>query len=421
MVKGISIFCCLFLLLSFFRVQKISAASSIVINELMPHPASGADWIELYNPTGLPVDLAGWQLKDSAASAMKTLSGTLAGDGYFVVDLGTRLNNGGDTVALVDSSNQTVDSYTYTSDPGLDKTLGRSPNGSGGFGIVSSATKGAANSSGQPAQTSQPSSTPTQTPTSQASPQVSATPVLATNIHLSEFLPNPATGEQEWVELYNADTSEAFIGGLKIDDADGGSSPYTIPSEGNTAFIPPLSYKVIILASSKFNNSGDMVRLLMPDGSVIEEIHYDKTDQNTSWAKDAQGIWRKTTLVTPGNANSFSDTSQATSQSVATASPLSQPTSSKASGVVLAATDAKTTNGLTIAGSIPEQTINETLPVLALAQTSVSPIASRVSVAGVRTSQLSLKVIQYVLGTLLMLLAGAGYLLFRQYKARSDG
>ncbi len=41
----------------------VFADASVVINEIMPHPASGNDWVELYNPGTTTVDLTNWALK----------------------------------------------------------------------------------------------------------------------------------------------------------------------------------------------------------------------------------------------------------------------------------------------------------------------------------------------------------------------
>lgn len=277
----------------------VHAASSVVINELMVHPESGNDWIELYN-NGSDVDLSGWQLKDTGSTSLKTLSGILAANAYLVIEVTNRLNNSGDTVSLVDGTNASIDSYSYSSDPGLNKSLGRDPNGTGNFGLLVESSRGLQNGSAQaqPANTAPPA---TNSPLSSSPPVGGATAI--TGISLSEFLPAPNSGEDEWVEIYNSNDVEVNLGGWQIDDEEGGSAPFVIPSEGNSAFIPPKSYKVYIMPSARFNNSGDKVRLIRPDGSLADETSYVDAKSGVSFAKDQNGQWQQTTTSTISGEN----------------------------------------------------------------------------------------------------------------------
>jgi hypothetical protein len=70
-------------------------AAGVVINEFMASnstgyqdpafPGENPDWIELYNPTGSAVDLAGWQLKDSTSTWAFPAGSSIAAGGYLVV------------------------------------------------------------------------------------------------------------------------------------------------------------------------------------------------------------------------------------------------------------------------------------------------------------------------------------------------
>lgn len=57
------------------------------INEVMPDPATGNDWIEIFNPTGRPVDLSQYRVEDDEGNT-QALGGTLNPDDFLVVDLG---------------------------------------------------------------------------------------------------------------------------------------------------------------------------------------------------------------------------------------------------------------------------------------------------------------------------------------------
>lgn len=136
-------------------------ASSVVINEIMYAPLSGqAEYIELYNPTKIPIDLREWKLTDkpdtSRTSDIYTLTKnqfllnpgayiTIASDSDIVNQFsylrdttmyrliikrsGISLNNSGDNVILYDLTGTTIDSVLYSSswqNPNLGNTTGRS-------------------------------------------------------------------------------------------------------------------------------------------------------------------------------------------------------------------------------------------------------------------------------------------------------
>lgn len=147
------------------------SANSIVINEIMPHPSPGVDWVELYNPTTVVIDLTNWKLYDST-SLVKTLSGSISSKGFMSFDVNNRLTNAGDTIILKDPNGLLVDSYSYIIDPGINKPLGRSPDG-GTWNVLESSSKNQSNlvfidpsaPLPNPTQNPSPSYTPSPTPT----------------------------------------------------------------------------------------------------------------------------------------------------------------------------------------------------------------------------------------------------------------
>ena len=136
-------------LISFFP-QKVFA-DNIVINEIFVHPSTGGDeWVEVYNPTN--IDLTSYFIDDDTnfaddiGSSKKQLT-TISNGTYSVFILSSSMfNNAGDFVVLFDSTGNIIDQYEYTSDPGIDVVLGRTPDGNGTFQVLESATQGNANS-----------------------------------------------------------------------------------------------------------------------------------------------------------------------------------------------------------------------------------------------------------------------------------
>jgi hypothetical protein len=112
--------------------------------------------------------------------------------------------------------------------------------------------------------------------------------MLTTSVSLSEFLPNPkGSGGQEWAELANSSDVAVDLSGWAIDDADGGGSPYRLP-EGSS--IAPHGLLVVLLSKALFNNSGDTVRLLRPDGGVADQYAYAQSDSDQSFCR-AESEW----------------------------------------------------------------------------------------------------------------------------------
>lgn len=134
------VFIIIFLFILFVYPTEIYAA--IVINEIMPHPENGPDWIELYNSEKNNEDLSGWTISDSSSVLITFPDGTKFSttSAFLKIDKSNRLNNNGDTVILADKSGQKVDEKMYTADPGINLTLGRYPDGSPNWGVLDFAT-----------------------------------------------------------------------------------------------------------------------------------------------------------------------------------------------------------------------------------------------------------------------------------------
>ncbi len=95
-------------------VNPVYTIGSVLINELYPIPESGQnEFVELFNPTALGIDLAGWFLTEGS-NAKTTLSGILNSNNYLVVEKPKgSLNNTGDTVKLMAPNNVVIDQVTY--------------------------------------------------------------------------------------------------------------------------------------------------------------------------------------------------------------------------------------------------------------------------------------------------------------------
>jgi beta-lactamase superfamily II metal-dependent hydrolase len=117
-------------------------------------------------------------------------------------------------------------------------------------------------------------------------------------VKINEVMPAPrSTFTTEWVELYNPTSKEIDLSGASIDDiANGGGKPYTIPQDTT---IRAGGYWVWH-TDNYFNNAGDDVRLLAPDGKEVDSFTYGSSSHDKSWARIPDGeSWSDTMRPAP--------------------------------------------------------------------------------------------------------------------------
>lgn len=101
-------------------------APQVVINEVAWAGSAASpydEWIELYNTTGSAINLTGWKIVDDSGAQTYNLSGTIAANGYYLIERSTNatsvtgditisglnLANTGDTLELQNASSARVD------------------------------------------------------------------------------------------------------------------------------------------------------------------------------------------------------------------------------------------------------------------------------------------------------------------------
>lgn len=285
-------------------------SDAVVINEWLPDPVgsdTSGEFIELFNTGSSAVDVGGWQVDDAdgGSSAYTIPAGTsIAAGGYLSLTRAVTkiaLNNDGDTVRLLTPDGTAKGSFAYD-----DSSEGLSFNKQGsGYVESTTATPGAVNV----ITASDPSTSSGQEATEGADPQYSD------DVLVNEWLPNPTGGDVagEFIELINTGSSSVSLAGWKLDDEEGGSSPYTIPAGTSIAaggFLV-LGREEIRLA---LNNDGDTVRLIDPSGKIVSTFTYEESmDEGVAWARDSQGTYQLTTTVTQGKANVITSPDPSTS------------------------------------------------------------------------------------------------------------
>jgi hypothetical protein len=291
------------------------------------------EWIELWNPGGVDIDLSGWTLTDGG-DVNVSLAGSISSGGYFILERGGddtlsdipagqiyagTLSNSGEGLVLLDPAGNVIDSAgargrawpagtaspVYASmerasvEPAVWGTNnGWEMNGRDAAGNRVRGTPGRANSVLSP--------TPSPTP-------------LPRGILINEFLPKPGSDwnrdgsvstDDEFIELINRSGVAVDIGGWMLDDTQhGGSRPFVIP--GGT-WIKPDEFLVFFRSRTKIalNDPGDEVWLLSPGGARLDGRVYTRTRwPDSAWARfpDGESILRLGFPPTPGEPNRLPD------------------------------------------------------------------------------------------------------------------
>ena len=152
-------------------------ALHLLINEVMPAPTSGPEWIELYNPTDADIDVSNWRIDDDTPGGTQTTIAPgkiVPAHGYLVVTLSSAiLNNTGDSATLLAPDGSTVDVIAFGAMRGTE-SYARSPDGSADW-LKSIPSAGTTNTN--PTQT--PPALPSTIPTASATlPPATVPPTL---------------------------------------------------------------------------------------------------------------------------------------------------------------------------------------------------------------------------------------------------
>ncbi|MDW8327913.1 MAG: lamin tail domain-containing protein, partial [Anaerolineales bacterium] len=226
--------------------QPFTPGLQIIINEVAwgGTAASASDeWIELYNPNALGVNVTGWTLTGSDGSPAITLSGVIAAGGYFLLertddstvsDIAADLiytgdlNNNGETLILRDGLGNVID--TANADGGS------WPAGSGAPGYFSmertaptadtdanwhsnnGLQRNGLDANGQPLNGTprRPNSAPL--PTATPTPTLAPFPPFAIVINEVAWAGTVASSSDEWIELHNPGTVAVNLSAWTLSD-----------------------------------------------------------------------------------------------------------------------------------------------------------------------------------------------------------
>jgi hypothetical protein len=275
-------------------------AGLILINEVAwsgTAASSSDEWIELHNPGSDPVSLTGWTLSDEGDIAVP-LTGLLSAGGYFLLErtddasvsdiaadqiYSGNLHDGGERLYLRDPSGSVVDSANIggggwpAGNAGSRYSMerwggGDIPRNWGTFtGYFGNGSDAAGNPIGGTPRNANSLFLPTPQPT-----------WIPGKVLINEVLIRPrhdwegtggVTPADEFIELYNVGPYPVYLRGWMLDDISGsGSKPFKLPG----VTINPGSFVTFFRTRTKIalNDGGDSVRLLAPDGRLIDKLKY---------------------------------------------------------------------------------------------------------------------------------------------------
>ncbi len=360
-------------------LQPIHAQSPpVLINEVMHYPSSGAEWVELYNPGTVPVNLSGWRIDDSVIGGPHTLIGegvVIAPASLLVIPLTSAIlnNNDPDRVILSDPTGQVIDqSPLIVLRP--DQIIARQPDGSDTW-MVGTPSPGIWNSGNPPAtgipttpepvatdgnestsgalETVTPTSdtldtataTPSATATATPSATATATPTPTMSAAVDQVVINEiaAAGEEEWIELYNRGPTAVELAEWQLErvSATGSRVVRSLPTVRLTAG----EWLLVPLTKGTLPDGGARLTLFWQATAMSTAVEYPALSAATVYARVRDGApeWVVREQATAGMTNNIPEPTISSSPlATATATAATMPTATYTSTATRTPTVTKT-------------------------------------------------------------------------------
>ncbi|KAA3655108.1 MAG: T9SS C-terminal target domain-containing protein [Calditrichaeota bacterium] len=291
------------------------------------------DWIEIYNPGSVPVDIGGLYVTDDLAELDQWQipttdpdKTTIPAGGFLVLyadkethqgvlHVNIKLSGGGEQIGLTASDGVTViDSLTYTEQQ-ADTSYGRITDGGDEWDFFTEPTPGASNMG----------------------------PVDAPMLYINEFMasndtyledPEEDTDDgdpyEDWIEIYNPNAEAVDIGGMYITDDLAELNQWQIPTSDPAKTTIPAGGFLLLYADKeahqgvlhvdiKLSGGGEQIGLTAADGlTIIDSLTYTDQIADTSYGRTTDGgdEWALFPTPTPGASNKTSAVAENSNASV---------------------------------------------------------------------------------------------------------
>ncbi len=358
-----------------WRVQAApqqAAALDVIINEIAwagTQADANDEWIELYNPTANPIDLAGWRLEEDDGTPNIALSGTIPAGGYFLLECSLdttvsdisadliytgALSNSDEILRLCDDSNIEIDTANISGNsnwPAGDNTTKASMER---IAVIADSPTAWADNNGITVNGLDASSNPLRATPKQPN-SVSYLP-LSIIINEVAWAGTEAYFGDEWIELYNPSAYSISLDSWRLASDSGNvdislsgtlnSGAYLLLERGdaNVTNIIGQTY-----SSGLLEDTGDTLRLLSPDRTEIDT------------ANNNGGVWPNGRLSPPSSMERM--TSSADSDDIWVTNPNQHVTAKDAAGNAIYGTPGEVNWGL---GAVhtPTPTLTASLTVI---------------------------------------------------------
>lgn len=265
----------LLLLFCFFIFTPVTYALSI--NEICPvsdsnHPY---EWVELFNNSDDTVNLNEYSIEDATGKQLKWQSSEVGARQFTIASSSSTLNNDGDTVSLK-KNNDNIESISYSRLFTQNESYSRCPDNNDKWIVTKAISFGSSNL--ENCQVSPTPTTATQIPNSTSQPITVVSQQTYVNIYITEAYVYPQENEDEWIELYNANSYPVLLQNWVLDDiVNGGSSPFSF-----SISIPANGFGVVTITKTMFNNSGDTILLFDPASNEKDSLIYSVAQKEKS-------------------------------------------------------------------------------------------------------------------------------------------
>lgn len=315
-----------FLFFLFFPLLvKATNSLDVVINEIawMGTEISYSDeWIELYNNTNQTINLEGWVLKAKDGNPTIELAGKIRPNDFYLLErtgddtlpniladqiYTGALDNKGEKLELYDNLGNLIDpvdcsSGWFAGDNKTKQTMERSrvrPGSDPDNWQTSENPGGTPKSENSVIQENQIESEIKDLRESGSPPALD----YPEGIVINEILPSPEGPDdtEEWIEIFNENNFKVDLSNWKIKDIIGKTKTYIFPKGTK---ISAKGFLVLKRPISKItlNNDGDGLKLIQPDGDIVDTITYEKAPLGQSYNRTESGwVWKEN--LTPGAPN----------------------------------------------------------------------------------------------------------------------
>ena len=320
-----------------FGTQSRAQSVNIIITEIGAAEGSGYEWIEIYNRSSDTVNLEGWKFRENDTNhSLREFSGgfDLSPRSYAIItqvaekfqekysnanclildSSWSSLKESGEEIAMIDSDGNIVENFTYpsVSDYSLERiNLELDDYTESNWQEHASANTVCAPNSNHDQNNSEEDSDQAQDdPEGENNEQEED---LVNNnenqdfnflenqqennfnsyklgdVLINEFVSDPSDGEEEWIELYNALSSNINLEGWTIEEGSGAKTNLS----GEIT-----KYFIIKKPKGNLNNKGDIIILRDGLGTLVDQVAYGDWDDgdvsnNAPVASDPNSVARK--------------------------------------------------------------------------------------------------------------------------------